>query len=57
MESKFKEGESVCTIVAPEVALVVRRYVDRVYYCKIISDPEHRDLIYFERELQQHAGK
>ena len=52
MEIKFKERESVCAIIAPEVALVVRRYVDRVYYCKIISDPEHRDLIYFERELQ-----
>lgn len=52
MENKFKEGEVVYATAAPETALVIRRYVDRVYYCKLVSDPEHKDLVYFERELQ-----
>jgi hypothetical protein len=55
MENKFKEGEAVRALEAPEVALVVRRYVDRVYYCKLVNDPEHKDLVYFERELRQPA--
>ncbi|WP_319499440.1 hypothetical protein [uncultured Draconibacterium sp.] len=51
MENKFKEGEVVRAKVNPNQNLIVRRYLDRIYYCKIQEDPGHNDLVYFEREL------
>jgi hypothetical protein len=51
MENKFKEGEEVYAKTDPELKLVVRRYVDRVYYCRIKGNQDHDDLPYFEREL------
>jgi hypothetical protein len=50
-ENKYKEGEVVQAKVNPSQNLVVRRYVDRIYYCKIQKDPTHKELVYFEREL------
>lgn len=54
MENKFKEGEVVQAKVNPNLNLVIRRYVDRIYYCKIQSDPTRKELVYFERELIPH---
>ena len=54
MENKFKEGEVVQAKVNPSLDLVVRRYVGRIYYCKIQKDPTHKELVYFERELIPH---
>ncbi len=51
MENKFKEGAVVCALVNPTLKLVIRRYVDRIYYCKIQEDPARKELVYFEREL------
>lgn len=51
MENKFKEGSEVYALVHPEIMLVVRRYVDRVYYCKVKDHPDQKELVYFEREL------
>jgi hypothetical protein len=52
MENKFKEGSSVCARANPDLKLVIRRYVDRIYYCKVDEDPLHKELVYFERELE-----
>ena len=57
MENKFKEGEIVRAKVNPNLKLVVRRYVDRIYYCKIQEDPTQKELVYFERELIPHEIK
>jgi len=51
MENKFKEGEIVRAKVNPTLKLLIRRYVDRIYYCKILEDPTLKELVYFEREL------
>jgi hypothetical protein len=51
MKNKFKEGSIVCAIVNPTQKLRIRRYVDRIYYCKIHKDSAHKELVYFEREL------
>jgi hypothetical protein len=51
MENKFKEGEVVVAKVAPALKLVIRRYVDHIYYCKVQEDPTRKELVYFEREL------
>jgi hypothetical protein len=60
MENNFKEGEIVYAKIAPKLKLVVRRYVKRIYYCKVQNDPNRKDLVYFERELMPNttpAGK
>jgi len=57
MENIFKEGEVVRAKVNPNQNLIVRRYVDRIYYCKIQADPTHKELVYFERELIPHEIK
>ena len=51
MENKYKEGQVVYAKVAPSLKLVIRRYVDRIYYCKIQDDSDRKELVYFEREL------
>jgi hypothetical protein len=51
MDNKYKEGSTVCAIVNPTQELLIRRYVDRIYYCKIQNDLAHKELVYFEREL------
>ncbi len=51
MNYKFKEGETVFAIVKPEEKLIIRRYVDRIYYCQLKEHPEQKELVYFEREL------
>ena len=51
MENKYKEGDVVCSKEVPEKKLVIRRYVDKIYYCKVQNDPSAKELVYFEREL------
>jgi len=51
MENKYKEGEIVRAKVNPNQNLIIRRYIDRIYYCKIQEKPKHKDLVYFEREI------
>lgn len=51
MENKYKEGEIVYAKVDPGLKLVIRRYVDRIYYCKIQDDPNRKELVYFDREI------
>ncbi len=51
MENKYKEGEEVYAKVNPSLKLIIRRYVDRIYYCKIKINPTLKELVYFEREL------
>ncbi len=51
MENKYKEGEEVYAKVNPSLKLIIRSYVDRIYYCKIKEDPLQKELVYFEREI------
>jgi len=55
IDNKFKEGEVVCARVDPGQRLVIRRYNDRIYYCKIQASPGTNELVYFERELMPPA--
>lgn len=49
--NKYKEGQIVHSLANPEQKLVVRRYIDRIYFCRVVEEPEHRELAFFEREL------
>lgn len=51
MENKYLEGEEVYAKTNPSQKLIIRRYVDRIYYCIIKQDPTRKELVYFEREL------
>lgn len=51
-ENKYQEGQIVFATVRPAQKLIIRRYVARIYYCIIQADPRHKELVYFERELQ-----
>lgn len=49
--NKYQVGDIVCANVHPELKLVIRRYIDQVYYCKVFGQPEQKELVYYEREL------
>jgi hypothetical protein len=52
MENKFKEGQAVHAKVNPSLSLTIRRYVERIYYCKVANNPKHKEFAYFEREIE-----
>lgn len=52
----YEEGSIVYAKHAPHLKLIIRRYVDRIYYCKSEQDTVAPDQIYFERELTNVAG-
>lgn len=51
MEHKYKDGEVVFDRMRPMQKLIIRKYSNRVYYCKVEEDPRRKELSYFEREL------
>jgi len=51
MENIYMEGTIITAKVAPMDELVIVRYYQRIYYCKLVSDPGQKLLAYFEREL------
>jgi len=51
MENKFQEGEIVCAKTNPRLKLIIRRYLKRIYYCRVQGAPEQKEQVYFEREL------
>lgn len=57
MENKYKEGQEVFAKVNPTLKLIIRRYVDRIYYCKIKENPTQKELVYFEREIMSDTTK
>lgn len=57
MENIFLVGETVFAKVQPEVLLVIRRYVDRIYYCRLKDKNDDRDLVYFEHEIDRPVNK
>ncbi len=51
LDNAFKEGEIVYAKECPTIPLMIRRYVHRVYYCKLVGNEEAKELVYYEREL------
>jgi hypothetical protein len=52
-DNKFMEGSEVFAKANPTIALIVRRYLNKIYYCKVKEDPNQEEQVYFEREIQQ----
>lgn len=51
MTNLFKEGEVVVSKFDETKLLVIRRHVDRIYYCTTQLNPELKELVFYEREL------
>ncbi len=51
----YPEGGFVYAHKAPTIQLMVRKYVNRTYFCRVVKDPASKDLIYFEREITNQA--
>ena len=49
---RYKEGETVYAKVNPKQRLTVRCFLDQIYYCRITNEPNKKELVFFERELQ-----
>jgi hypothetical protein len=56
MENKYIKGQVVYALVKPSEKLLIRRYVDRVYFCKIQSDLNIKEKVFFERELTSESA-
>lgn len=51
MDNTYTAGDIVYPRTNPTLRLIVRRYVDRIYYCRVKDDSDRKELVYFEREL------
>ena len=47
-ENSYKKGDTVSPKSNLALKLVVRRYIDRIYYCRDVDD---REYAFFEREI------
>ena len=50
-QNKYNEGDIISATVNPSLKLIIRRYIDQVYYCRMLDDPEGKELVYYEREI------
>lgn len=51
LENRFKAGDSVYALENPTCKLIVRRYVERIYYCQLSDNLSANDQAFFDREL------
>jgi hypothetical protein len=47
----YKEGTLITAKANPTQQLVIQKYYQRIYYCAVVGDSQHKHLAYFEREL------
>lgn len=47
----YPTGTLIKAKVNPALPLIIHKYYQRIYYCAMVDDPEHKHFAYFEREL------
>ncbi len=47
----YEEGDTVFAKKHPTVKLIIRRYLQRIYYCRVASNTDLKEQVYFEGEL------
>lgn len=52
MKNIFKTGDIVCTKVNPKKPLKVRVFARKVYYCDVLNEPNEKEEVYFESEIE-----
>jgi len=50
-EGKYKVGTTVFAKIIPDEPLIIKRFADKMYYCKLADGSDPSDLVYFEQEL------
>lgn len=50
-DNRYPVGLNVAAKVSPGLPLKIHSYYQRIYYCAVVGDPEHKHFAYFEREL------
>lgn len=56
VQNKYTAGDHVYAKVKPSLELVIKRYIDHVYYCEIHKDPTRKELAYYEKELVENPA-
>jgi hypothetical protein len=51
IQNKYKEGEVVFEKARPYQKLIVERYLDKLYYCKLQEAPHRKALVFLEKDL------
>lgn len=51
IDNIYPIGTRITAKVDPGLQLVIDNYFHRIYYCAVVNDPDHKHLLYFEREL------
>ncbi len=49
-EHAYEVGQRVISKVNPDIIMIIRRYIDRIYYCRSVGSNE-KDYVFFEREI------
>jgi len=47
----YPAGSLITAKVNPSLQLIIARYYQRIYYCAVVGDADHKHFAYFEREL------
>lgn len=47
----YPAGTLITAKVNPSLPLIIVRYYQRIYYCAVVGNPDHKHFAYFEREL------
>ncbi len=48
---KYKIGDTVFTKINPSISLIVKRYIDGIYYCGFQNDPDRWELGLYAKAL------
>lgn len=56
IQNKYNPGDVVSAKENPTLNLVIRRYIEQVYYCNVQDDPERKELVYFDWELVENKS-
>lgn len=50
-DNRYAIGTQITAKELPNRKLLIRTYKQRIYYCSSITEPNSRELAYFEHEL------
>lgn len=56
MENKYKAGDVVRERIRPNQKLVIKRYLNNIYYCMAEENPRQKELVYLERDLKPNTA-
>lgn len=51
----YQKGTLLTAKTNPTVTLKVERYYQHIYYCSVVNSALHKQLVYFNRELNPPA--